>query len=342
MTGLKFCPKCEEEREAKVVSRSEPYTVRGRRITVQVTTEACGTCGQNLGSDQEDQRVLDAVNAEYRKQEDLLTPDRIAQFRKRYRLSQKSFATLLGMSEATINRYEQGALQEQSHDTAIRACEDPVFVRNLLTRRGNLLSDWQRKRAEEALAGLPSPSSNWDDLGVNWICMPEEVSERTGFRRFDYGRFAWVVIQLCQRLGSICTTVMNKLLFYSDFLNYKTETVSLTGAAYRKLDLGPALADYDGLLNRMESDRLLVRKEVQYDKGYTGYFYQPGANAHTIAVQLTPHEQRVLDTVAETFREVTAKEISERSHKESAYQNTPDRQLISYLEAETLSLSLPD
>jgi YgiT-type zinc finger domain-containing protein len=77
----KFCPSCEEDRQVKTITRDATYTVRDRKITVRVTTEVCSTCGQPVGSDEQDQAVLDAVHAEYRRQADLLTPQRIEHVR---------------------------------------------------------------------------------------------------------------------------------------------------------------------------------------------------------------------------------------------------------------------
>jgi putative zinc finger/helix-turn-helix YgiT family protein len=147
----KFCPNCEEYRGTKIVERRETYDVRGRKITVTVEDEVCKACGEGIGSDEHDQKVLDTLHAEYRRQVGMLTPEQIMAIRRRYRLSQRSFAALLGMSEATINRYENGALQEHTHDNLIRACENAEYVHDLLQRRGWLLSDWQRRRAEEAV-----------------------------------------------------------------------------------------------------------------------------------------------------------------------------------------------
>ena len=244
------------------------------------------------------------------------------------------------MSEATINRYEQGALQDQTHDTAIRACEDPKFVRNLLERRGSLLTDWQRDRVLRALAGKDTSNSVF--LVCSGISMPDEVSERTGFRHFDYNRFAYVVGYLCREMGEICTTVINKLLFYADFLNFKTATVSLTGTAYRRLNYGPVPADYDGLLSRMESEGLVEREEKVFSSGCTGYYFKPGPASDSIKIELTKHEKQVVDFIVKEFKENSAKEISERSHKENAWINTKDKELISYMEAQTLTLNIPE
>ncbi|KKL62355.1 hypothetical protein LCGC14_2186020 [marine sediment metagenome] len=343
MKREEFCPNCEEYRETKVVQREETYTVRDRQITVSVKAETCSSCGESIGSDEADQEVLDAVHAEFRRQADLLTPERIKQIRKRYRLSQRSLAALLGMSEATINRYEQGGLQDQAHDTAIRACDRPEIVRDLLERRGHLLTDWQRKRAEQALAGVTEPDGSWLDLigQGNWIQLANEVSDRTGFRRFDHKRFASVVLWFCGRLGRVYKTQINKLLFYGDFLNFKTATVSLTGTAYRKAPLGPVPTDYGKLLGWMQDEAVLVCREVEFSNGNMGFSYHVGPNAGPVTVEFAPHEQKVLEYVAEVLGGLTAKGISERSHQEPAWRDAKDGQVISYREAETLSLSLP-
>ena len=55
------------------------------------------------------------------------------------------------MSEATINRYEGGGLQDAAHDATIRACESPEFVRQQLQLRGGRLSERQRSKVEAAI-----------------------------------------------------------------------------------------------------------------------------------------------------------------------------------------------
>lgn len=337
-----FCPTCEDYREAKTVDRNETYTVRGTQITVPVKLNVCSTCGEDLSPDERDKEVVDLVRAEYRRQNDLLTPERIKTIRKRHWLSQRSFASLLGMSEATINRYENGGLQDQVHDNAIRACEEPEYVRRLLQRRGHLLTEWQRKRVENALRGDSEKEPAWVDL-IWWPDAgpaPTEVSDRTGFRRFDRDRFAGVVLWFCRELQDVSRTIINKLLFYADFLNYRTATVSLTGTAYRRVQYGPVPTHYDELLEWMVNRDLLDCEEVSYPEGYIGYHYRPGSEANLLSVDFYEHERRVLNRVAEEFRGSTAKAISERSHKEAAWQDTEDKQLISYEKAGKLSLDL--
>ena len=101
------------------------------------------------------------------------------------------------------------------------------------TRRAGQLSIL-KKRVVEALAGQAKPDPVWLELlgDADWGRFTDEVSDRTGFRRFDYDRYASVAAWFCRRLRQVSRTVINKLFFYSDFLNFRTATVSITGTSY--------------------------------------------------------------------------------------------------------------
>lgn len=340
---MNFCPVCEDYRNTEIKKLEKIYTVRNRKISITVSMEICMSCGQSITSDEKDQEILNVVHAGYRREIGLLSPDEIKEIRKKYRLSQKSFSILLGMSEATLNRYEQGAIQEQVHDNAIRACENPVYVLDLLQRKGDALSVWQKKQVENAIkqqSGICSDLRNPFDETKSFG-MPREISEYTGYRLFDYNRFAYAIMWICNNYaGDVTRTVINKLIFYADFLNFKYSTVSLTGAAYRKLNYGPALADYDWLLSRMEAEGLLIRSEKDYPGGCSGFVYKTDPGSKKISVNFIPQELNVLQNVVNAFKNFTAKKISDLSHQEPAWCDTADKQYISYKKAATLSLDV--
>lgn len=319
--------------------QSSEFDVRGETIRLDLPVTVCPACGTSEVEDDLDPAAM--AFAEYRKRRGLLTPEQVREIRERYSLSQKSFAALLGMSEATINRYEGGGLQDDTHDQVIRACGDPDVMRDCLERRGNRLSPWRRKRAEAALSNEPKPRGTVTLSGQLWR-MPRELSLVTGFRKFTYEKYAAVVVWLCRRLERITPTSLNKLLFYADFLHYRSESVSLMGAAYRRLPYGPVPADFGGLREQMELDQYVEIREVEYQNGNIGEEYRLGPRADAIGVSLTAREERILAAVADAFKNATPCDISERSHQESAWRDTPDKALISYEKAADLSLAVPE
>ena len=334
MTTTEFCVVCAADRPIRREQQQVEYDVRGEKVSLSLPVKVCEGCGTSEVDEIVARDPVEAAYAVYRERKGLLTPERILEIRKGYHLSQKTFAAILGMSEATINRYEGGGLQDAAHDATIRACESPEFVRQQLRLRGGSLSDRQRSRVEAAIERSLS--------GKKGVVLGGELSLSTGFRGFNYERYAAVVIWFCRNVKTVTVTSLNKLLFYADFLCYKIETRSITGAAYRRMTYGPVPADYGGLRERMELDGYVEIREVKYRNGFVGEEYRIGPAADSLHVTFSVSEQRALQTVAKSLAGLTPREISDRSHQETGWIDTPDRELISYQEAVNLSLSLPE
>ena len=150
-TMREFCLDCGKERDVRREKKQVEFDVKGETIILELPVKTCLACCTEEVELPDGQDPVDLAFREYRRRHQLLIPDEIKRIRDGYNLSQRSFALLLGMSEATVNRYEGGSIQETTHDSLIRACESPEFIRGQLKRRGKLLSDSQRARAEEAL-----------------------------------------------------------------------------------------------------------------------------------------------------------------------------------------------
>jgi len=341
MSPIKFCPNCEKECEFFEKKRGEMFTIRGVEIPVEITREACSLCGEILFNEKLDESLIAEAYSKYRERTGLLSPAEIRSIRDRYDLSQQAFATLLGMSQATINRYEGGGLQEASHDSAIRACENVEVMKDIFNRRGHLLTSRQQAKARAALDkfnALNGRSPRILDLEECW-CVSSEVNAQTGFRRFSRARYGAVVRWFCRRLNSVALTKMNKLLFYSDFLHFKVAAVSLTGSAYRKVQYGPVPSYYSELRDILESDDLINIVGVQYSEECEGEDYQLGAKVADCDKELDETALKVLESVARQVGGLKASQITARSHSEVAFKNTEDKKLISYAEAKALSLS---
>lgn len=341
METLLYCPKCEAERNCRHETRQEAYDVRGEKVAVGVPLWVCQTCEESVVDEAFGDPVEKAYEA-YRKSHGLLSAGDIQRIREQWRLSQVSFATLLGMSQATINRYEQGALQQDKEDELIRACDDPRHMRNILARRGHLLAERQRKAAEEALT--PAPHS-FSDADWPWVLdepMPQEVSARSGFRRFEFDRYAAIVIWFSKSVPTVTQTKLYKLLFYSDYLAFRVDAKSLTGAVYRAMPYGPVPVGFSGLRARMEMEDYIVVNEVTYQNGNTGEEFRPGPRAEEPAQALTDDDLRILQCVRDRVGGLTPSQISDLSHREAAWKETPQKQVISYARAKELSLALPE
>ncbi len=96
-----------------------------------------------------DQRLYDI----YKKQNNLLTSFEIKKIRKKYGLTQKEYALVIGLGEITVHRFEKGAIQTEAVDSIIKLSNDPdnMFFLLLLNKKninGNLYNTLFKKIKE--------------------------------------------------------------------------------------------------------------------------------------------------------------------------------------------------
>lgn len=120
MEELFYCCECQSMCKTTIIDKRQTFTIKGREITLTAPVRVCTTCGEEILDEEMDMATLRRFYNEYRKLENLLLPDEIRAIRQKYKLSQSSFAKLLGFGEKTITRYENGAIQDVCHDNMIR------------------------------------------------------------------------------------------------------------------------------------------------------------------------------------------------------------------------------
>jgi uncharacterized phage-associated protein len=212
----------------------------------------------------------------------------------------------------------------------------------MLSRRGHLLTEPQRKAVEESLSQIRTATSNTDGSAVLDEPMPQEMSVRSGFRRFDFNRYAAIVVWFSKCIQALTQTKLYKLLFYSDYLAFKTNSRSLTGASYRAMQYGPVPVRGSAMNDRLEMEDYVLVNEITYQNGNTGDEFRPGPRAEELTQVLTEEDLRILQFVRDQLGGLTPRQISDFSHNESAWRDTPPKQVISYTKALSLSLALPE
>ena len=119
----KRCGKCGQKR---IQLATVPYAATiehdGRTYRVAIpalTVPQCANCQAISIDDEADQQISAAFRTEAR----LLAPEEIRQGRENLGLTQKQFASLLGVGESTISRWETGAqIQQRAMDRFLRLC----------------------------------------------------------------------------------------------------------------------------------------------------------------------------------------------------------------------------
>ena len=90
-------------------------TVRGEAIEATEAFYHCPACGEKFTSSY-GHDALEEAYRKYRHRHHLVQPEEMRHWREHYGLTLTELSHLLEWEEATLNRFEQGALQETSED----------------------------------------------------------------------------------------------------------------------------------------------------------------------------------------------------------------------------------
>jgi putative zinc finger/helix-turn-helix YgiT family protein len=328
-----FCPSCEKESELINIRKQENFNVKGEMIPVDVDYFTCTECGAEFDNPNPGYDPLAVAYRKYRRRKHMMQPEEIRSFRETYDLTQRELSLLLGFGGATLSRYENGALQDETHDTLLRLILQPANLLEIIQEKPEVLAEEKRKtlidRIEDDLLRSELLASLWRRPGYRG------KSFYNGFREFDPDRLLAATKILCFQKG-VYKTKLNKLLFYSDFKCYQVTGISLTGVCYARIPFGPVPDQYELLFQKLlEMDPTLVMEEVPMLDGSAEYFR---CDAEPDKACFSLSEIEILMKVKRHFNSFSTKAIADYSHQEVGYIQTGPNELISYAFADQLSI----
>jgi uncharacterized phage-associated protein len=162
--------------------------------------------------------------------------------------------------------------------------------------------------------------------------LPDEYS---GYRRPCLKKLCEMVLFFAQQLQP-WKTKLNKLLFYADFLHFKTTGYSISGTRYCAISMGPVPDNFNSIFEWIEKQGDVTVEKKEFHNGGTGEQFFPGDGRTFIAEMFSAEELHTLTTVSENFASISTREIIRISHDEKAWiENVHAKnQMISYLKYE--------
>lgn len=158
----------------------------------------------------------------------------------------------------------------------------------------------------------------------------QKVNERISIPTLQINKFKNVLLYILERCAgkpNVGETVLNKLLYFSDFNYYEMYEEHLTGAKYRKLPFGPVPQKLDSILNQMIEEGQLQRVKTEYH-GYPQTRYLPLKKADLTGFKAS--EKEVIDRVIDQMSDWSASYISDYSHKDLPWEVTDEGKELSY------------
>ena len=329
----KLCLSCMEKHNVDIVQIVEQELFKNEEVDFIATYEHCSITDELSEAEDMIRANSLAVKDAYRIRVGLLTSDEIKNIREKYGISQKDFSQILDWGMATITRYENHQVQDRAHDDILRKIDsDPKWLRVMLKRAKGRLSQkaftkyYHKVNAEYRLCG-----NQYLIEAIYAIYANFEDPILTGCMDLRLDKVIEVINYLSKKVHNLHMVKLMKLLWYSDVYNYKRHGYSITGLAYSVLPRGAVPKGYEQIvsLDGIKYD-LVLYDDIAYKFKTT-----PGFKVRF----LSDKEIASIDKIISELGKLSTPEIVERMHKEEAYKKTPRNKIISYIYAESLSIS---
>jgi len=340
-----YCVHCRDEREIRIEKRNEEFDVKGEATAIESEVAVCVNCGEAIFVEEVDEKNLKKAYDAYRANHKMMTAREIREIREEYMLSQAELAELLSWGRVTINRYENGAIQSRGHDQTLKLLKNPENVRQLLEQADATLSEDLKLKLTAQLENLGNTHETHSlSACITALLDSGEPSIINGFRRFDLEITHQAATFLASNVKHYFKSKATKLLWYADFLAFKSQARSITGCAYVAANLGPVPRRFELLFNEMVEIGIFDIEGVPFpteDGGsFIGGLYQPLVEPTTN--RLSGIELQCLQAIAAEFGELSSNKTIDRAHEEEAYKSVFEKgkpwKTIPYDLAETLSL----
>jgi len=324
---------------SKIIKRKATYRIKNEPIEILEEVRINLKNNEEIFDEKLEDRNLENIYNHYRNKHSLLTPNKIKETREKYGVSQRAFSRILGWGEVTIHRYETGALQDRSHNDALVLLENPDNMKTLLENNKNKINRKDYINIKETLQKLMK-----DDIdktleeNITKKYFNEVLDEYCGYSQFNYEKFVNMLLFFAVNIKRLFKTKLMKLLFYSDFVNFRNNTLSITGLKYIKDHYGPTPIKYELLLGELFEK--YITYQVEYVKtskdNVEEYEFIKPLEKPTMGI-FSQEEINSMEEALNAFKHLTSEKITQCSHKEEAWTKPKDKEIISYKYAKNLT-----
>ncbi|MDU5333905.1 type II TA system antitoxin MqsA family protein [Enterococcus sp.] len=135
----RMCYECGDD-EFKEIHVSKNVKVKELEFEVEHRYFECTSCGERYCDfDHPNENLVRNYN-KYRKLKKWLIPEEVRNIRGKYKLSQKEYASLLGISYSTLSAIENGSLQNKAHESQFVLSQSAMGMKQLVAHNQELFS----------------------------------------------------------------------------------------------------------------------------------------------------------------------------------------------------------
>lgn len=296
----------------KEVYTTEVKEFRKEKFQVHVRYYVCEDTGEQFTTTEQDTLQFNDLYAQYRIRHGIPFPDEIKEIRKKYNLNYSQLTKILGFGINQYAKYEIGEMPSESNGKMISAIKNKDVLLNLLK---SCKSSFQPSEYEKILTSIIMSSERNEDYSplYNIIYNNNIRNILNGYGTKSITKLFDMVGYIVNVHGEVFPTKLNKLMFYSDFYNYRTTGQSISGLQYRALNFGPVPDHYATIYDN--APHIYKRLIEAHGMVSTLLSYSSDSGFE----ELSDTEKGSINYVIEKLKPLNVSNIIELSHKENCW-----------------------
>lgn len=311
--------------DCEAIKKSEYRTTkyRGEEYGYYYQYYQCEKTGAIFTTDEIDTISVNQIYNQYRAAHNIPYTEEIHALRKAYGVSASKMAQIFGWGDNQYRLYENGDMPSLNNGKQLKAIQNPLIFCEYV--RQSQLSESEKEAIMERAKHSQYAIDDKTRL-LSTLIFGNMQGNYVGYTYQSLSKLKNVMLFFIEKVGNVFQTMMNKLLFYADFLCFKEFGHGMTGLAYYANYFGPVPQHYDKVFSLTED---INEDVISCGNGNEGHILTSDMSYDEN--EFTEQELSILNKVADRFASCTPSQISEISHQEDAWKdNIEGHKMIDY------------
>jgi putative zinc finger/helix-turn-helix YgiT family protein len=328
MEANRDCPFCDKRASLKSTVVEKEF--KKEVFTINEFYYKCDTCSEEFTTEKTDEITLNQIYNQYREKFGLPFPEELVRLREKYEISAQKMSQILGLGINTYSNYEKGEIPTSANAKLIASARRPDIFLTYLSQSKDVLSEQTCLKIEETVKKVAPPKEDDHFLcNFNWHYTPNRY---TGYTIPNPEKATNLLLYFLSNCNPEFNDKLklNKMLFYTDFFNYKATGRSISGISYRAIPYGPAPSNYDFIFAHfIEKEEIIEPVFIKINQTKVNECYKP-LKDFDLSV-FNPEELNSIKKVVGLFKDTPSWDLVELSHHERAWiELNKTKSIISY------------
>ncbi len=325
------CAYCDGIAELKTEKKEIEF--RKEKFAIHQLFYRCLKCGEEFTTNEVDLLTTEQIYNQYREKHKIPFPEEVIAIREKYQLPATKMSQVLGLGVNSYSNFEKGEVPSISIGNLIRTASQPKIFKDLLINAKDYFSENNFEKTLGHLDFLINKDENIDIRSSEWIFSSKYYrapNSFNGYKMLDIDKISNLVIYFLSNCDSHFNDKLklNKLFFFTDFLNYQKCVRSVTGIAYKAIPHGPTPSNHDCIYEVLKDEKLIGSKIVPTTNGNAIELFESKESYNWEIFSET--ERETITYITKMFGKLSSWQVHELSNHYVRNELNEKGELISY------------